>query len=133
MWVEGIIAEAAQKLIWTEWLMVAVFLVGVVTWGCYLRGTAQSLEGSFLAGRRVPGFLASLSTVATNLNANDFIGGAGFTYAFGVVVAHGSWANGLALVLVSLFLVQKLRRLNVFTLGGWLERRYSVGVRRASA
>lgn len=117
-----------QKLAPIEWLMVAIFSIGIIVWGFIMRQAAGSLEGSFLAGRKVPGLLASLSTVATNLNANDFIGGAGFVYAFGVVVLHGSWVNSLALVLVSLFLVQKLRRLNVFTLGGWLERRYCFSI-----
>jgi solute:Na+ symporter, SSS family len=111
-----------------EWAMIGVFSVGIVTWGFVMRRAARSLEGSFLAGRKVPGLLASLSTVATNLNANDFIGGAGVMYAVGAVNAQGSWINSVALVLVSLFLVQKLRRLNVYTLGGWLERRYSFRV-----
>ncbi len=111
-----------------EWVMIGVFSVGIVTWGFIMRRAAGSLEGSFLAGRRVPGLLASLSTVATNLNANDFIGGAGVMYAIGAVNAQSSWINSVALVLVSLFLVQKLRRLNVYTLGGWLETRYSFPV-----
>ncbi len=111
-----------------EWLMIAVFSVGIITWGFIMRRAAGSLEGSFLAGRKVPGLLASLSTVATNLNANDFIGGAGVMYAIGAVNAQSSWINSVALVLVSLFLVQKLRRLNVYTLGGWLEQRYSFQV-----
>jgi solute:Na+ symporter, SSS family len=111
-----------------EWVMIAVFLVGIMAWGFIMRRAAGSLEGSFLAGRKVPGLLASLSTVATNLNANDFIGGAGVMYAIGAVNAQGSWINSIALVLVSLFLVQKLRRLRVYTLGGWLERRYSFHV-----
>jgi len=98
---------------------------GVVAWGFRMRRSAASLEGSFLADRKVPGFIGSLSTVATNLNANDFIGGAGIAYGLGVVWAHASWANSLALILVSLLVIPKLRRLNVFTLGGWLEERYS--------
>jgi solute:Na+ symporter, SSS family len=114
-----------QKLIWIEWLMVAVFIFGSVAWGFFMHKGTATLEGSFLAGRKVPGFLASLSTVATNLNANDFIGAAGFTYGVGVVLAHQGYANAIALILVSLFLVQKLRRINVFTLGEWLDKRYS--------
>lgn len=119
------LAMVTQKLIWTEWLMVFVFVGGVVAWGFRMRKTAGTLEGSFLAGRKVPGFIASLSTVATNLNVNDFIGGAGMMYGFGVITAHGNWMHGLALILVSLFLVNKLRRLRVYSLGEWLEKRYS--------
>lgn len=124
-----VLAQTTQKsLLPIEWLMVAVFVSGVIAWGFRMRRSAGTLEGSFLAGRKVPGFIASLSTVATNLNANDFIGGAGFAYGVGVVLAHGSWVNGLALITVSLLVVSKLRRLNVFTLGGWLEKRYNFAV-----
>jgi SSS family solute:Na+ symporter len=120
----AILAMAPVKLIWTEWLMVGVFVIGVVAWGFFMRKTAATLEGSFLAERKVPGLIASLSTVATNLNVNDFIGGAGMMYAAGVIMAHGGWVNGLGLIVVSLFVVQKLRRMNVYTLGEWLEKRY---------
>ncbi len=117
-----------EQLIWTEWAMIAVFVIGVVTWGILMRKSGGTLEGSFLADRKVPGFIGSLSTVATNLNANDFLGGAGMAYGFGLIVVHHGWANGLGLILVALFIMPKLRRLNVMTLGGWLEKRYSTPV-----
>ena len=125
MMYDPIIAQTAEKLVWTEWLMVVVFVTGVLAWGLRMRKASATLADSFLADRKVPGFIASLSTVATNLNANDFLGAAGFTVTVGVVLAHGNSVNGLALILVALLVVPKLRRLNVFTLAGWLEKRYS--------
>ncbi len=121
---------SATELVPTEWLMVFIFIGGVIFWGWHMRKAGATMESSFLADRNVPGFIASLSTVATNLNVNDFFGGAGMAYGIGMVMVHGHFLNGIALVIVSLFLVQKLRRLNVFTLGGWLEKRYctTVGV-----
>lgn len=113
-------------LVWTEWAMMFVFIAGVFYWGFRLRKMAsESMAGSFLADRNIPGFIGSLSTVATNLNINDFIGGAGMMYAVGAINAHGFLANGIALIFVSLFLVQKLRRINAYSLGQWLEKRYS--------
>ena len=41
-----IVAVIADKLIWTEWLMVAVFVVGVVAWGFRMRKAASTLEDS---------------------------------------------------------------------------------------
>jgi SSS family solute:Na+ symporter len=119
------------SLSWTEWCMVATFFVGMIAWGLLMHKSAtSSLEASFLADRKVPGFIASLSTVATNLNANDFIGGAGMVYTFGVIMTFSNPIGSLSLIVVSLILMQKLRRLRVFTLGEWLEKRYmpSIGI-----
>lgn len=105
--------------------MLAVFVSGVVYWGFRLRKSSDTMETSFLAGRKVPGIIASLSTVATNLNVNDFIGGAGMAYTFGVIyVANAMIPNGLALLMVALFIIPKMRRISVYTLGEWLEKRY---------
>jgi len=117
------------SLVWTEWLMIAVFIAGVVFWGFRLRRVAsESMAGSFLADRKISGFIASLSTVATNLNINDFIGGAGLAYMFGAIMAHGQILTGIVLMIVSIVLVPKIRRINAYSLGEWLEKRYSARI-----
>ena len=59
------------KLVLHEWLMIILFLIGMIILAFRKRKQAsEGLEESFLAGRKLPGFIASLSTVATNLNAN---------------------------------------------------------------
>jgi len=83
------------------------------------------MSAAFLADRKVPGFIASLSTVATNLNANDFIGLVGATYGIGIIMMHGQLLNALALVFLAIFVMRKLRGRNVFSLGQWLKERYS--------
>ncbi|MGH7595155.1 MAG: sodium:solute symporter family transporter [bacterium] len=114
------------SLLLNEWLMIIFFAVGVVVWGYVLRGTAGAdLATAFLADRKVPGFIASFSTVATNMNANDFIGMAGAVYGFGIILIHQPLLNCVAVLFLGLVLMKKLRRRNVFTLGEWLRERYS--------
>jgi SSS family solute:Na+ symporter len=114
------------KLLMNEWMMILFFVLCISFWGVYIREKAGAdLSSSFLAGRKVPGFIGSLSTVATNMNANDFIGGAGAIYAMGLVMLHQTYINCLVILFLSLFLMRKLRRHNVFTLGEWLRKRYS--------
>lgn len=113
-------------LLFNEWLMIIFFIACVSLWGLYLKEKAKiDLSSSFLAGRKVPGFIGSLSTVATNMNANDFIGGAGAIYAMGLVMLHQTYINCLVILFLSLILMRKLRQLNVFTLGEWLRKRYN--------
>jgi len=112
-------------LLITEWAMVGVFVVAVIAWGMRMHRGATTMEGTFLAGRKVPGFIASFSTVATNLNANDFLGLTGAVYGVGIIMAHVIFSNGIVLVIVALLLMHRLRRYNVYSLGGWLEKRYA--------
>lgn len=119
----------AGSLLPNEWLMVVLYVLGVLVWGYRLRGRAsKSLEDSFFAGRQVPGLVASFSTVATNLNANDFIGWAGAVYVFGVVMVHFPMHTSIVITILSLVLMKKLRASNAYTLGGWLGRRYNPSV-----
>ncbi len=114
------------KLLLNEWVMVIFFMAGVTIWGVMLKDKGKAkLSDSFLAGRKVPGFIGCISTVATNMNANDFIGGAGAIYAMGIVMIHSSLINSLVILFLAFILMRKLRGRNVFTLGEWLRKRYS--------
>ncbi|MGH7453857.1 MAG: sodium:solute symporter family transporter, partial [bacterium] len=114
------------SLLPNEWLMIIFFAVGVVVWGYFLKETAGTdLSTAFLADRKVPGFLASFSTVGSNMNANDFIGMAGAVYGFGIILIHQPLLNSLMILFLGLVVMKKLRHRNVFTLGEWLRERYS--------
>jgi len=115
-------------LIPIEWIMIIVFIVGVLSWGIYMKGKIVDLSDSFLAGRKVPGVIAAVSTIATNFNTNDFIGGVGAAYAMGIIMVHQNLLSSFILIFLSFFLLKKLRVANVFTLGEWLRNRYSPAV-----
>ena len=120
------------KLQGFEWAMVIAFVTGMIIWAYFKRKTTtESLASSFLAGRKVPGFIASLSTVATNLNANDFIGLAGAVYGVGIVMMHAQLINALVLVFLGIFVMRKLRGRNAYSLGQWLKERYNAPVGNA--
>jgi SSS family solute:Na+ symporter len=118
-------------LVSTEYIMVAVFILGLVCWGYMKRHSVKTMDQSFLADRKVPGFIASLSTVATTLNVNDFVGLSGSVYAVGIIMAHMPLISGICLLFLSLMLVHKLRAMNVFTAGEWLGKRYRPGIGNA--
>ena len=116
------------SLLPVEWAMMICFVAGVLAWGVYMKGRITDLTDSFLAGRKVPGVIASISAIATNFNTNDFIGGVGAVYAMGIVFVHGNLLSSIILVFLSLFFLKKIRAANVFTLGEWLRKRYSPAV-----
>ena len=111
-------------LVATEWIAIAVFLVGVLGFGFHLRDRSHNADDFFLAGRSLPPWLQAFSTVATNLNANDFLGLAAFAYTYGVIVIGVPIGNMLAIVLATLVVIPFIRRLRVFSLGEWLNDRF---------
>lgn len=117
-----------DSLYGTEWAMVLVFIVAVVYWGWRMHHKAATMESAFLAGRSVNGVIASFSTVATNLNANDFLGLTGAVYAVGIVMSHGVFMGSVVLLIAAMILMPRLRALNVYSLGGWLECRYNAPI-----
>ncbi len=82
-----------------------LFLLGFVLVGVLsARYRTKTTEDYLLAGRNVPGWLASLSAVATNNSGFMFIGQIAFTYAYGIeaIWVMVGWITGdwMAWVLV---------------------------------
>ena len=119
------VAFAPRPLATFEWLLVIAYIAAVIFWGYRYRESASSPEESFLAGRRLPGWVASCSTVASNLNANDFVGWAGAVYLVGLAMVHFPLHTACVICFLGVFVVRKLRAANVYSLGGWLRQRYS--------
>ena len=115
-----------RPLLANEWMMILFYVAGVLYWGYRFRAQAsENPAESFLAGRSIPGWIASCSTVASNLNANDFLGWAGAVYLVGVVMVHFPLHTAIVICFSGLVVMRKLRAAKVYTLGGWLAKRYS--------
>ncbi|NUB93653.1 sodium/solute symporter [Haloterrigena sp. SYSU A121-1] len=114
-----------QTLVLTEWIAVCVFIVGLVVFGAYMRRNTADSASTFLADRSLPPSVQAFSTVATNLNANDFLGLAGFAYAYGIIVLLGPITNAIAIVLATVAIIPFIRQIQAFSLGEWLTRRFS--------
>jgi solute:Na+ symporter, SSS family len=112
------------SLVITEWIAILIFVLGLLGFGLYLRGTITDAAGLFLAGRQLPPWIQAFSTVATNLNANDFLGLAAFAYTFGIVVIGVPISNAVAIVLATLVVIPFIRRLRAFSLGEWFNDRF---------
>ena len=67
-----------------DWLVLAVYVVGIVAFGMWVgRGTRGILD-FFLAGREMPWWAAGLSVMATQISAITFVGTTGQAYTKGM-------------------------------------------------
>lgn len=118
-------ATGPPTLVATEWIAIAVFITSLVIFGIYMRQSAVDSASTFLADRSLPPWVQAFSTVATNLNANDFLGLAGLAYSFGIIVIMVPISTAIAIVVATIAVIPVIRQMGVFSLGEWLNRRFS--------
>lgn len=109
---------------WINWLVVVVYLVVVV--GDSLRRTrgTKSLEGFFLAGRKLPWWAVGLSVMATQLSAITLIGTTGQGSVSGLRFVQFYFGLPLAMVILGVTIVPFLHGAKVYTAYEFLERRF---------
>jgi Na+/proline symporter len=112
-----------------DWLIVAGYLVWIITDGLRRTKDANKVEGFFLASRSLPWWVAGISVMATQLSAITLVGTTGQAYATGLRFIQFYFGLPLAMILLSLTLVPFFHRARVYTAYEYLERRFDVRVR----
>ncbi len=112
-----------------NWLVVAVYLGGMVWVGAWFSRREQSTDNFFRGGQRIPWWAAGLSIFATMLSSITFMAISARSYA-----TDASWYIGqltiLAVVpLVLFFYLPYYRRLNVTSAYEYLEQRFNLATR----
>jgi SSS family solute:Na+ symporter len=104
--------------------MALVIGVGVVAG----RKRADTAQGYFLGGNRMPWWLIGTAFVATGISSEQMIGTVGVTYKYGMGIANWEWFGlpGYALVLV--FFIPIYLRNKVATVPGFLADRFGPAV-----
>src|SRR5271156_5813660 len=122
------------RLNWIDVLVIAIYFVIVVFIGFYLRGSSNTSEDFFLAGREMTAWIAGLSFVSANLGSLELMGWAGAAYQYGILAAHWYWIGAipamlfLGIVMMPFYYISKTH-----SVPGYLKLRYGDGARALSA
>lgn len=114
-------------------LVLIAYAVGLVALGLYLSRRVKSATDFFVAGRSLPPGLIFATFLAANIGAGSTVGatGRGFTQGLSAIWWVGS--AGLGSLVLAFFIGPRIYRIarehNLLTVGDYLERRYSRGVR----
>src|ERR1039458_199396 len=65
-----------------------LYFVMVVFIGFYVKGSTNTSEQFFLAGREMTAWIAGLSFVSANLGSLELMGWAGAAYQYGILATH---------------------------------------------
>jgi SSS family solute:Na+ symporter len=115
-------------------LILALYFVLVVFIGFYVKGSTNTSEEFFLAGREMSAWIAGLSFVSANLGSLELMGWAGAAYEYGMLATHWYWIGAipamlfLGIVMMPFYYISKTH-----SVPGYLHLRFGEGARATSA
>lgn len=114
-------------------ILVLYFAV-VIFIGFYVKGSTNTSEEFFLAGREMSAWIAGLSFVSANLGSLELMGWAGSAYQYGILAMHWYWIGAipamlfLGIVMMPFYYISKTH-----SVPGYLQLRFGEGARGLSA
>jgi SSS family solute:Na+ symporter len=115
-------------------LILALYFAVVVFIGFYVKGSTNTSEEFFLAGREMSAWIAGLSFVSANLGSLELMGWAGSAYQYGILAMHWYWIGAipamlfLGIVMMPFYYISKTH-----SVPGYLQLRFGEGARGLSA
>ncbi|MGI4853914.1 MAG: sodium:solute symporter family protein [Janthinobacterium lividum] len=115
-------------------LILALYFVIVIFIGFYVKGSTNTSEEFFLAGREMSAWIAGLSFVSANLGSLELMGWAGSAYQYGILAMHWYWIGAipamlfLGIVMMPFYYISKTH-----SVPGYLKLRFGEGARALSA
>ncbi|CAB4009905.1 sodium glucose cotransporter 5-like [Paramuricea clavata] len=115
---------------WGDWLVIAFYFVFTICIGLVAkfrkgkRGTEETAEGYFLAGRTLTWWMVGGSLFASNIGGTHFVGIAGDGAATGIAVVAYEWQASWILLLLGYVFVPIYLKGGVFTMPEYLKNRY---------
>jgi SSS family transporter len=114
---------------WLDFLMVALYLAGMIMIGFYFSKRETGTEDFFVGGRKMPWWAVGFSLYATGTSAISFMAIPAKSYATDWLYLAQNAIGLVAIIPVALIIVPLIRRLSLTTTYEYLEMRFHVVIR----
>ena len=117
-----------------DFIILILYFAMVLFIGFYVKGSTNTSEQFFLAGREMTAWIAGLSFVSANLGSLELMGWAGSAYQYGILATHWYWIGAipamlfLGIVMMPFYYISKTH-----SVPGYLQLRFGEGARGLSA
>jgi SSS family solute:Na+ symporter len=114
-------------------VILLMYFAMVIFIGFYVKGSTNTSEQFFLAGREMTAWIAGLSFVSANLGSLELMGWAGSAYQYGILATHWYWIGAipamlfLGIVMMPFYYISKTH-----SVPGYLQLRFGEGARGVS-
>src|SRR6201986_529240 len=115
-------------------IILLLYFAVVVFIGFYVKGSTNTSEEFFLAGREMSAWVAGLSFVSANLGSLELMGWAGAAYQYGMLATHWYWIGAipamlfLGIVMMPFYYISKTH-----SVPGYLQLRFGEASRALSS
>lgn len=118
-------------LAWPDIVIVVGYFAIVLGLGAYLTRYIKSQKDFFLAGKKMPWWIAACSLQATDIGPETYIGVTGTVAAAGLAWLNYDWLPACAIpcIVSAWFFVRHYWRSGVYTIPEFIERRYNASMR----
>ncbi|WP_417359287.1 sodium:solute symporter [Gallaecimonas pentaromativorans] len=117
---------------WADWLVIGLYLVGLILLSLYLSRSQHSREDYYVGNHGIGPWAIAISTMATQCSTSSILGAPAFV-AFaaggGLVWLQYELAVPLAMVAIMVFLFPAFYRLRVISVYEYLEKRFDLKTR----
>ena len=108
----------------TDYLVLAVYLLGILAVGVGLSAKVKSTRDLFAAGGRSPWWASGLSGFMTMFSAGTFVVWGGIAYRLGLVAVMINLCYGVAAILVGYFVAGRWKQIGVRTPAEFIHKRF---------
>ena len=112
-----------------DWIVLAITLLAIISYGLYKSRTTKDLDGYFLSNRTMPWPLILLSIMGTQASAITFLSAPGQAFTDGMRFVQYYFGLPLAMVVLCITFVPRFSKLRVFTAYEFLEKRFDLKTR----
>lgn len=117
----------------TDWIVLALTLLLIISYGIYKSRDVRNIDGYLLGNRSLPWYHIGFSVMATQASAITFLSAPGLAYSTGMSFVQFYFGLPLAMIVLSITFVPIFHRLRVFTAYEFLEKRFDVRTRAFTA
>ncbi len=114
-------------------IVIVVYFLGMIAIGVASRKKARGVDDFFVAGRKGSTLLITGSLLATIVGGSATVGMAGLGFTQGLTGAWWLLVGSIGLVILGLFLAEKVRKFALYTLPELVEKQYDARVALASS
>lgn len=112
-----------------DFLLIIALIIIQIGVGILFSRKGKGSEDYFMAGRKLPWWVVGGSVFSTNISASHLIGMLGIGYSVGFAQSHYEVLAVFAILILAFLFVPVYRRLPLFTLSQFLEKRFGDKVR----
>ena len=122
-----------QGLHTADHIIIAGYFVLLLIIGVYFWRRMKHVRDFFTGGNAIPWWLAGVSFYLTGFSAFTFVAYSEMAYRFGFVAVTLAWSSAAGMVIGTIFLAGRWRRMGIISPVEFLEARYSKHIRQILA